>query len=320
VDSPALQGNRLRDPSVRPLFVWTPPSYDASGERRYPAVYVLHGMTSQARAWFNVAPFAENVPAAVERLGLEGIVALVDGWTALGGSQWVDSPAIGNYGTYLCEDVVGAVDAAYRTLPAPAHRGLVGHSSGGFGAALWALLRPDRFGGLASHAGDALFEVCFAPEFAAAAQVLRNEYGGSFEAFWQDFRSGRPPFSRSSDALLQNLFATAAAFSPRDDGSFELPFRVETGELAPEAWQRWLAWDPVRLAPGRIEAVRSLRAVWIDAGRRDEYRLDLAATALRDAFVRCGAGAVRFELFDGGHRGANWRLPLSLAYLLEQLS
>ena len=120
--------------------------------------------------------------------------------------------------------------------------------------------------------------------------------------------------------MLQNVYATAAAFSPRDDGSFELPFRLESGELVQEGWERWLAWDPVRVARSRAEAVRSLRGVWIDAGRRDEYRLDLAAHALAETLRAVGAADVRFELFDGGHRGANWRIAMSLQYLVERLA
>jgi hypothetical protein len=154
----------------------------------------------------------------------------------------------------------------------------------------------------------------FAPELAAAAQTLRNEYGGSAAAFWADFTSGRRVFTRASDPLLQNVYATAAAFS---EGV--LPIRVETGELLDEAWQRWLAWDPVRLARARPEVVRGLRAVWIDAGRRDEYRLDLAAQALHEAVVAAGAPEVGFELYEGGHRGASWRFALSLPWLVERL-
>ena len=93
------------------------------------------------------------------------IVVYVDAWTALGGSQFVDSPGTGRYHTYLCDDVVSYVDARYRTAAAPEHRGLAGKSSGGYGAMVTALWRPDVFGALATHAGDALFEVCYLPEF-----------------------------------------------------------------------------------------------------------------------------------------------------------
>ena len=321
VESEALRGNPLGDPATRPLFVWTPPTYELDADRRFPVVYVLHGMTGQARSWFNVSPFARNLPERVDESGLDLIVVLVDGFTSLGGAQWLDSPAIGRYGAYLCEDVVGHVDARFRTLAAPANRGLAGTSSGGFGAVTWALRRPDLFGGFASHAGDALFEVSLAPELAAAAQALRNLYGGSFERFWADFRSGRPVLANRADAVLQNAYATAAAFSPAADGSVELPFRLDTGELLPDVWSRWADLDPVLLVPQRVEAVRRLRAIWVDAGRGDEYHLDLGATALHTALREAGAAedALRFELFEGGHRGTSWRYELSLAFLADRL-
>jgi S-formylglutathione hydrolase FrmB len=322
LESRALRGNPLGDPWVRPLFVLTPPSYDAEPTRRFPTIYVLHGMTGQARAFFNLAPFSENLPLRLEHAGLEAIIVLVDGFTSLGGAQWIDSPATGLYGTYLCEEVTGFLDAGFRTLPEAAHRGLAGTSSGGFGAAVWAMCRPDLFGGFACHAGDCLFEVTLAGEFAPAAQCLRNLYGGSFARFWEDFRSGRPVLDNATDPLLQNVYATAAAFSAREDGSVELPFSLETGALVEQVWQRWLAWDPVRLAATRAEALRGLRAIWIDAGIRDEYRLELGACALRAALGRAHVAeeVVRFELFEGGHRGLSRRLPLSLAFLSERLA
>jgi S-formylglutathione hydrolase FrmB len=312
LDSPALEGNPLGDPSRRPLFVWTPP-----GQGPYPAIYVLHAMTGQARAWFNVSPFTPSFVEEIDALAPEAIVVLVDGFTALGGSQWIDSERIGNYGRYLCEDVVGYVDANFPTLADPAHRGIAGKSSGGFAAVIWSLLRPDLFGGFASHAGDALLEVTFASEFAPAAQALRNQYGSSFDAFWADFRSGRPVLDNRTDPLLQNVYANAAAYS----GS-ELPFRLDTGEVVTDVFERWLAWDPVRLAAEHTDAASALKAAWIDAGHNDEYRLDLGAVALHDALLAAGAppDAVHFELFDGGHRGINRRFLLSLPFLAERLA
>ena len=47
------------------------------------------------------------------------------------------------------------------------------------------MLRPDLWGGLATHAGDALFEMCYLPEFRQSVRTLRDDYNGSFEAFWQ---------------------------------------------------------------------------------------------------------------------------------------
>ncbi len=160
---------------------------------------------------------------------------------------------------------------------------------------VWSLRRPDLFGGFASHAGDALFEVTLAAELAPAAQALRNLYDGSFERFWADFRSGRPVLGNSTDALLQNVYATAAAFSPAAGGSVELPFLPATGELRPEVFARWLAMGSGAPRPRTTGLpLRGMQAIWIDAGRNDEYRLDLGAVALTTRLVARGpsVGAV----------------------------
>jgi len=322
LESDALRGNPLGDPHVRPVFVWTPPSYDSEPQRRYASIYVLQGMTGQARAWFNVSPFATNVPRQVDDLAPAAIVVLVDGFTAVGGAQWIDSPATGRYGTYFCDEIVPFVDERYRTAAASEHRGIVGKSSGGFGAMVWGMLRPDLFGGFATHAGDALFDVTIVAELGEAAQALRNAYDGSYVCFWEDFRSGRPVFQNKTDPVLLNVYAEACAYSPRNDGSVDLPFRPETGELVPEVWERWLAWDPVRLAATHADALRQARAIWIDAGRNDEYRLDLGAVAFHEAVRRAGVPdeVVHFELHEGTHRGTNWRHGLSIPFLAERLA
>jgi hypothetical protein len=186
------------------------------------------------------------------------------------------------------------------------------------------MLRPDLFGGLATHAGDALFEAGYALEFPPAVRALRDRYDGSFDRFWEDFRSGRPVLSDKNDPVLVNTYAMAAAYSARDDGTVDLPFDVETGELRPEVWERWLRWDPVRMArePAVAETLRSLRAIWIDSGKSDEYYLDLGATAFRRVLGEIGVpdDVIRFELFDGRHGNIAWRYPLSLAFLVERLS
>ena len=95
-----------------------------------------------------------------------------------------------------------------------------------------------------------------------------------------------------------------------------------TGQLIADRWERWLAWDPVRMVDPYAEALRSLTAVWIDAGTSDEYFLDLGASAFRAGLERIGVAddRVRFELFDAGHGGIDYRYPLSLAWLAHRLA
>ena len=168
--SDLLRGNPLGDPYERPLWVYTPPGYE-DGDKRYPAVYVIQGFTGQIEMWRNRSPFRPTFPESVDELFSDGstppcLVVFVDCWTSLGGSQFLDSPGTGRYHSYLCDEVVAWVDANYRTLPSRDHRGIAGKSSGGYGAMVTPMLRPDLWGGLATHAGDALFEVSYARDFA----------------------------------------------------------------------------------------------------------------------------------------------------------
>ena len=323
-ESKALRDNPLRDPFERPLWVYVPPGYDDEPGRRYPSVYVIQGLTGQLDMWRNRAPFRKNFPELTDELFANGdappcVVTWVDCWTSLGGSQFLDSPGTGRYHTYLCEEIVSWVDANYRTLPEREHRGITGKSSGGYGAMVTPMLRPDLWGGLATHAGDALFEACYLPEFRDCVRALRDDYGGSYEKFWEDFRS-RPAFSKDSDAELLNEWCMAACYSTDEDGTVRLPFDPATGQLVPEVWERWLAWDPVRMVPAHADDLRSMKAIYIDAGTKDEYFLDLGAEAFRRALEAIGVTDVFFEWFDAKHGAIEYRYPKALRYLAERLS
>ncbi|HCO03949.1 MAG TPA: enterochelin esterase [Actinobacteria bacterium] len=323
-DSAALKGNPLGDPSMRPLWVYLPPGYDDEPDRRYPVVYQIQGLTGQLDMWRNRTPFRRNFPELADDLFAAGeappcILVWVDCWTSLGGSQFVDSPGTGNYHTYLCDEVVPWVDGRYRTLAERDHRGIAGKSSGGYGAMITPMLRPDQWGGLATHAGDALFEICYLPEVREAVRALRDDYEGSFDKFWEDMRS-RPALSKESDGTLLNQYCMAACYSADPDGTVRLPFDPDTGELIPEVWDRWLAWDPVRMVPAHAEELRTMKAIYIDAGKRDQFYLDLGAEAFRRALESNGVTDVSFELFDGTHMGIEYRYPIALKYLAERLA
>lgn len=322
--SEILKDNPLGDPYVRPLWVYLPPGYEKDSNKRYPTIYQIQGLTGQLDMWRNRSAFRKNFPELADELFANGeappcIIVWVDCWTSYGGSQFLDSPATGRYHTYLCDEVVPWVDAHYRTLPQREHRGIAGKSSGGYGAMVTPMLRPDLWGGLATHAGDALFEMSYQSGFPMSLRILRYEYGGSFEKFWQNFRS-RPAFSKRGDEHLLNDWCMAACYSADADGTINLPYDTLTGELIPSVWERWLAWDPVRMVPRHAEALRSMKAIYIDAGKRDEYYLDLGAEAFRQALKSIGVTDIFFELFDATHMSIEYRYPLSLQYLAERLS
>jgi Putative esterase len=323
-ESEVLKDNPLGDPHVRPLWVYVPPGYDDEQDKRYPSIWVIQGLTGQVDAWRNRTPFRKNFPELVDEMFAEGgsppaVLVFVDAWTSLGGSQFIDSPGTGRYHTYICDELVPWVDEHYRTLAGAEHRGITGKSSGGYGAMVNPMLRPDVFGGLATHAGDALFEMCYQPDFRKSVRSLRDHYEGSFDKFWEDFRS-RPSFSKDSDYTLLNDWCMAACYSTDDDGTVHLPYDTDTGELQPDVWERWLAWDPVRMVEGHAGALRSLKAIYIDAGKRDQYYLDLGAEAFRRRLEAIGVTDIFFELFDATHSAIEYRYPLAVKYLAERLS
>jgi S-formylglutathione hydrolase FrmB len=323
IESRALAGNSLGDPASRPLWVYVPPGYDDEPDRRHVSVYVIQGLTGQLDMWRNRTAFRLNFPEMTDAGMASGeigpaIVVYVDAWTSLGGSQYVNSPGTGRYHDYLCDEIVPFVDQHYRTDPSRERRGIQGKSSGGYGALITPLLRPDLFSGLASHAGDSLFEASYLPGFRESVRALRKDYEGSFDNFWEDFRS-RPAFSKDSDGVLLNDWCMAACYSADEDGTVHLPYEPATGKLIDEVWQRWLAWDPVRMIPERADVVRSLRAIYLDAGTRDEWYLDNGTVAVSKELEKLGVDHF-LELFDATHMAIEHRYPKSLAYLVEKLS
>ncbi len=323
LESALLRGNKLGDPHVRPLSVYLPPSYTTDAPRRFPTVYAIQGLTGQLDMWRNRSPFRKNVPELIDDLfATEGvppcIVVFVDCWTSLGGSQFVDSPGTGKYLSYLCDEVVPLVDGRFRTLASHKNRGIAGKSSGGYGAMVVPMLRPGVFSGLATHAGDALFEVSYAKGFGESARALRDHYHGSWAEFWADFRA-RPALSKRSDMTLLNDYCMAACYSADEDGTVRMPYDAH-GRIIPEVWQRWLDLDPVRMVPKHAETLRELRAIWVDAGKRDEWFLDLGAEAYVAELAKIGVTDVHFELFDATHMSIEYRYPLAIRYLAERLS
>ena len=325
ITSELLKDNPLGDPYERPIWVYLPPGYDDEPDRRYPSVYVIQGYTGHLAMWRNRSPYRQPFLETADAVFARGeappaIVVYVDAWTAYGGSQFVDSPGTGRYHSYLCDEVVPWVDARYRTDAEPARRAIMGKSSGGFGAMITPMLRPDLFGALATHAGDSLYELSYGSEFGKAVRFLR-EYDGDIWHWWTDFKS-RTSFTKEADHDLLMLLGVSACFSARPDGTIELPFNPRTGVLRPETWQRWLDWDPVRMVPKYAAQLRSLRAIWIDAGVRDEWYLDVGAEAVHAAMLEAGVPAevIRFELFEASHMAIDYRYPLSLAWLCQRMS
>jgi Putative esterase len=333
VQSELLADNPLGDPTRRPLYVYRPPGVEPRDDpgdkagvgKRLPSVYVIQGYSGQVDMWLSRSAFE---PTFVERLDAmfaagecpEAVIVFVDAWTSLGGSQFLNSAGTGRYLDHLCDEIVPFVDSRYPTLAAREHRAIAGKSSGGYGAMVVPMLRPDVFGALAAHAGDALFECCYLPSFPVIARRLRDDFDGSFDVLRQRLAE-EPTFdwTRYGDAF--SLYAYACAYTPDPDrpGEALLPFEITTGRLIEEVWARWLALDPVRMAEPHADALRSMRRIYLDAGKQDEFFLDLGAQAFSDELSRLGVEHT-LELFDGRHGGISHRYPGAVRELVSALA
>jgi hypothetical protein len=324
VESELLAGNPLGDPSRRPLYVYRSPGVMAGRTDPVASVYVIQGYTGQVDMWL---ARSASEPTMIERLDAmfsgqecpEAIVVFVDAWTSRGGAQFLNSSSTGRYMDYLCDEVVPFVDQRYPTLAGRDHRGLAGKSSGGYGAMVVPMLRPDVFGALASHAGDALFECCYLRDFALVARQLRDRFDGSYEVFFERLAAAEH-FDWSLYGKPFEVYGYACAYSPDPavPGEALLPFEISTGRLVDDVWDLWLARDPVRMAPQRAQALRRMRRIYLDAGRSDEYFLDLGAQAFAGECSKLGV-AHSLELFEGKHGGISYRYPKAIAELIRAL-
>ncbi len=323
VHSELLQDNPLGDPAQRPLYVYLPPGVAERGAP-VPSVYVIQGFTGQLDMVLSHSAFEPSFVERVDAMFAAGdcpdaVIVFVDAWTRRGGSQFLNSAGTGRYLDYLCDEVVPFVDAHYPTHADRDHRGLSGKSSGGYGAMVVPMLRPDIFGALASHAGDALFECCYQPDFPAVARQLRDNFDGSWEVFHERWASAEA-FDFNAFGKPLEIYGYACAYSPDPDrpGEARLPFETTTGRLREDVWREWLDLDPVRLAPVHADALRSMRRIYLDAGRSDEWYLDLGAQAFAQELSKLGVEH-SLELFDGRHGGITYRYPGAIRELVLAL-
>ncbi len=322
IDAPALRANPLADSSLRPLAVYTPPRFDPQGSRRYPVLYVLHGYTGDVATLLGARPWETNVVQWADRLIGSAmmppvLLALVDGNTRLGGSQYVDSIHNGAYATYTVRDVVGAIDARYPTVAREGGRAILGKSSGGFGALHLTMVHPGVFGAFASHSGDANFRGAYIGEFAGTQRIL-EAHGGSVAAFVAAFEGKAKRSQTETTAMM--MLGQGAAYSPRaaEAFAFDMPFDLQTGELRDEVFARWLAFDPAEMCLHKRAELARLRLRYLDCGRRDEYALDLGARMFARRVRDLGL-EVRHEEFDDDHRNVGYRYAVSLPALAHVL-
>ncbi len=150
VTSPALGGRR------QDVYVYLPPGYGNSPSRRYPVLYLLHGVPGRPLAFLLTVRMGVVEDTLTARGQAQPLI-LVMPFGSTGtftDKEWANGvkPREG-WETFVSRDLVRAIDARYRTISNPLGRALAGLSEGGYGALNIGLHHPGRFAVLESWLG-----------------------------------------------------------------------------------------------------------------------------------------------------------------------
>lgn len=316
--SRCLAGNPWNDPVERDVIVYTPPGYQSAST--VPGVLVLPAFAGTGEGLLARGLSDVSIATRFDGLIADGcppfVAVMPDSMTSVGGSQYLDSPGLGQYQTWIAEELPQFVADE---VSMSGRWGAVGRSSGGYGALMLAMQRPGVVQAVACHAGDMGFDLVYLPELRDAVFGFQ-QLGGLehwVERFWELKRPGPKVFA----AL--NVLAMSCAYDPmpgRHPYPCHLPVDPVTGEVDLVAFARWRHADPLYVIdqPGAADALRALDLLWLDAGDRDEYGLHLG---LRRFVAKLDARGVphHHEEHEGGHRGTSWRYDVSVPRIVRAL-
>lgn len=309
----------LGDETERQVMVYTPSGFTDASD--LPLLVDLAGFTGSGISHTNWINFSENVPERLDRLIASGqmppaVVAFPDCFTRLGGNQYINSAAMGNWEDFLIEEMLPAVENQFH-CGGPGRRGVFGKSSGGYGAMIHAMLHADVWSAAACHSGDMAFELVYLRDFPRVARALAR-CDGSIKA-WLDKFESTPKKSGDDIHVLMSL-AMAATYdpSPSEYLGIRLPVDLHTLEVIEERWQAWLEWDPCRIVERHADNLRSLKALYIDCGDVDQYDLIYGARRLHRRLEQLQVPHT-YDEFPDNHSGIDYRMDVSLPILARAL-
>ena len=322
LESAALRGNPLGDPHERPLWVYTPPAYAAEPDRRFPSIYLIQGHTGQLDMWRNRSAFRPTVPELVDRLFADGglpagarrLRRRVDVVRRLAVPRLAGGRATTTRISATRSSRSSTRATARCRRRAPRHHRQVERRlrrDGDADAAPRSLRRPRD--ARRRRAVRALLPAGLPRRRPRAARrvrrLVRRLLGGL----------PHPPRLHEGHRLPAAQHVGDGRLLLGERRRLRRPaVRVETGRLRDDVWERWLAWDPVRMVAGTPTPCA-------DCARSTSTRASAtssSSTSARGVPARAraiGVTDVFFELFDGTHSSIEYRYPLALRYLAERL-
>ncbi len=323
IESDALQGNMLGDPNSRQVAVYLPENWNKN-DKDYPLFVDLVGFTGSGLAHINWKPFAESVPQRVERLISEDkmgevIIALPDCFTTLGGNQYINSIAVGNWADFLIEEMIPEIERQFPVKKGKNNRGVFGKSSGGYGAIVHGMLYGNHWGALACHSGDMGFDSLFLGDFPKS--VTHLEKHGGIQNFLDHIKNVKKMSGEDFHVLMMTAMGAFYDPDPNAPMGIRLPVDLRTCVLDEERWSAWLKHDPVFMVDRMDvqESLKSLKGIFIDCGFRDQYNLHFGARQLSDKLNKLGISHIHQE-FDDNHSSIDYRMDISFPFMYNALT
>jgi enterochelin esterase-like enzyme len=304
VHGASLEGNLEGDSPDRDVVVYLPPSYAKSPNRRYPAVYFLHGYSVGVEAYVKMLNLPEMVDKAIAAGAKEMILVLPDAFTVYSGSMYSNSPTTGNWEGFLARDLVAYIDSHYRTVPDRDSRGLSGHSMGGYGTLRVGMKHPEIFSALYAMSSCCLMnDPTQSPPAPKSARGRSNAPAPSPAPPPARGANARGPAEegrgRVSAGFGNVMSAEAAAWSPDPANPpqyFDLP--VKDGKVQPLAAARWMSNSPLVMVSQYVPSLKRYRAIAMDVGDKDF--LNAVNADFDKELTRLGIPHV-FEQYEGDH-------------------
>jgi hypothetical protein len=116
------------------------------------------------------------------------------------------------------------------------------------------------------------FELCYLPDMPAVLRALAGT-GNSIERWWRQLEAAQK--HPEGSAKVVNALAMAASYDPDPTQllGIRLPVTVDTGEVITERWANWSRQDPVVALETQADTLRTLKALYIDCGEKDQFDL-----------------------------------------------
>jgi hypothetical protein len=242
-----------------------PTGYDASQDRRYPAIYEVPGFGGDHRG---AAGFARRAAAPADspdaRLARAAFWIVLDPESGNGHTLFADSANNGPCAQALITELIPALEAKYKLIAQPSARLLRGHSSGGWSTLWLALNYPATFGATWSTSPDPVDFHRF---------QLPDIYDPRF-----NFYHGIRPGADAGVAAMQAY--TAGLPSVREHGKTTMTIEQENlmeEVLGPDntSGQQWDSWEAVfgpRNDRGNAAALFDPQTGAIDRAIAEQYR------------------------------------------------